>query len=454
MMNHNLTKGNITKTMLYFAFPMIIGNLLQQLYNIVDTLIVGRYLGVKALAAVGSSFTLMTFLTSMLLGLCMGSGTAFAIYYGGHNVKKLKSSIFVSFVFIGAFTILLNTLVYIWIDPMMRLLQVPQEIYPIMRQYLLVIFIGISATFLYNFVASLLRAMGNALIPLLFLMVSAVLNILLDFAFVIGVKWGVAGAAFATVIAQFVAGIGILIYAICKFPYLRLYREDMHLSKAMILEIFQLSMLTCVQQSVMNFGILIVQGLINSFGTIVMAAFAAAVKIDSLAYMPVQDFGNAFSTFIAQNYGAKKYERIRKGIKCAVGVSTFFCIIISIGVCIFAKPLMGIFIKDSEVDIIAVGVQYLRIEGVFYIGIGFLFLLYGFFRAVRRPGISVMLTMISLGTRVILAYTLSSISAIGVVGIWWAVPIGWILADIVGFLCYRKGRDNIYGNMITKSNAH
>ena len=168
-----------------------------------------------------------------------------------------------------------------------------------------------------------------------------------------------------------------------------------------------------------------------------MAAFAAAVKIDSFAYMPVQDFGNAFSTFIAQNYGAGRQDRIRAGIKSAIRTAAIFCLIISAGVFCFAGPLMGIFISPEETEIIAIGVQYLRIEGACYCGIGCLFLLYGLYRAIGRPGMSVVLTAISLGTRVALAYILSAVPAIGVVGIWSAIPIGWILADITGLLYYR-----------------
>ena len=205
-------------------------------------------------------------------------------------------------------------------------------------------------------------------------------------------------------------------------------------------EISRFSFLTCVQQSVMNLGILMVQGLVNSFGTVVMAAFAAAVKIDSFAYMPVQDFGNAFSTFIAQNYGAGKRLRIQEGIKSAAKTSVLFCLAISFAVWIFAEKLMLIFVQPQETEILAVGVGYLRIEGAFYWGIGCLFLLYGLYRAVRMPGMSVALTVISLGTRVALAYVLSSIPSVGLVGIWAAVPIGWILADLTGLLYYwRKG---------------
>lgn len=437
-MQHDLTRGPITKTMLAFAAPLILGNLLQQFYNIADTFIVGRFLGSQALAAVGSAYTLMTFLTSILLGLCMGSGAVVSIQYGQKDPDKMKNSIFISFCMIALVTIILMTAVFLLIDPIIHLLQVPREIYGLMREYLWIIFMGIGFTFIYNYCASLLRAVGNSLIPLIFLLVSSALNIGLDLLFVIGFHWGVGGAAAATVIAQGMSAIGILLFTLLHFPQLRPQKEHRHFAPWAIHNIFQYSFLTCLQQSVMNFGILMVQGLVNSFGTNVMAAFAAAVKIDSFAYMPVQDFGNAFSTFVGQNFGAKQTERIKAGIKSAVKVAFFFSVAVSIVVFVFATPLLTIFIDPAETEILSIGTDYLRIEGTFYCGIGCLFLLYGLYRAINRPGMSVVLTIISLGTRVLLAYVLSAIPAIGVTGIWWAIPIGWFLADLYGLVYYKK----------------
>lgn len=305
-----------------------------------------------------------------------------------------------------------------------------------MRDYLAVIFAGLAGIFLYNFFASLLRSLGNSVVPLAFLAVSACLNIVLDLWFVTGLHRGVAGAAEATVIAQYVSGIGIAIYTFVKFPQLLRREQGVRLRKSRVKEITSFSALTCMQQSIMNLGILAVQGLVNSFGTTIMAAFAAAVKIDAFAYLPVQDFGNAFSIFTAQNYGAKKPERIKKGIRTAVLVSVSFSLLISLCVCLFAAPLMSLFIDASEAAVIAEGARYLRIEGAFYFLIGILFLLYGLYRALGRPGMSVVLTVVSLGTRVALAYALSAVPAFGVMGIWWSVPIGWFLADALGIGYY------------------
>ncbi|MCM1048496.1 MAG: MATE family efflux transporter [Clostridiales bacterium] len=439
-MNYDLTQGNIMKKLLKFAFPIMVGNVLQQLYNVVDTLIVGRFLGENALAAVGSSYTLMVFVTSIILGLCMGSSAFFSMQFGRGDYNRLEKGIYMAFLMIGLVTMALNALVYAGLHGILAFLRVPAEVAPLMKEYLLWIFAGIAATFLYNFVANFMRALGNSLIPLCFLGVSAVLNIFLDLFFIRVLMWGVGGAAAATVISQYTAGIGILLYCVKKYPEVHIKKENRCWSKDILKELIGLSSLTCLQQSVMNFGILMVQGLVNSFGAVVMAAFAAAVKIDSFAYSPVQDFGNAFSTYVAQNYGAGKDERIRKGMKDAVLSAFLFCVIISTLVVGFAKPIMSWFLDENSAEAVTVGVGYLRIEASFYFGIGLLFLFYGYFRAINKPGISVILTVISLGTRVLLAYTLSAIEGIGVTGIWLSVPIGWFLADAAGTCFYMRSR--------------
>ena len=430
----DLTVGNINKKLWAFAIPLMLGNVMQQFYNLVDTWVVGKYIGDNALAAVGSSYSLMTFLTSVILGLCLGSSAFFSITFGEKNIKRLKNGMFISFVMIGIFSLILTFASFYLCSRIMKILQVPYDIQGIMSEYLKWIFVGIFATFLYNYFSNLLRGIGNSVIPLVFLCVSVILNIGLDLYFVLVLKQGIRGAAIATVISQYISGIGLMIYVYIRYPELRLKYEDTKFVKRTAYDIAILSGMTCLQQSVMNFGILMVQGIVNSFGTQIMAAFAVSVKIDTIAYMPVQDFGNAFSTFIAQNFGAGKYDRIKDGIKKALKSVVLFCIFISAIVFIFAKPLMMIFVNAESTEIINIGVQYLRIEGACYIGIGILFMLYGYYRAINKPSMSVVLTVISLGIRVVLAYVLSRV--IGVVGIWWSIPIGWFIADAVGICFY------------------
>ena len=434
-----LTSGNITSGLWAFAVPLMLGNLIQQFYNLADTWIVGRYIGNIGLAAVGSSYTLMTFLTYIIIGLCLGNSTFISMEYGKKNIEKIRNGIYISFVMILAVTVGIIIIFYGFLDEIIKMLQVPKDTVADMKVYLVYVFIGFFATFIYNYISNVLRAIGNSVIPLIFLGVSVVLNVFLDILFVAVLKMGVMGAAVATVISQYISALGTFGYYFFQYPQLKVRKSDIKWNKSNFKSILSLSGFTCIQQSVMNFGILIVQGLVNSFGTTVMAAFAVAVKIDTLAYMPVQDFGNAFSVFVAQNYGANKVQRINEGIKSAVISIFIFCILVSSAVFVFANDFMKIFVSNNQV--ISVGMGYLRIEGAFYIGIGILFMLYGFYRAVDKPIMSVVLTVISLGTRVILAYVLSAIDFIGVTGIWAAIPIGWFLADLVGLIYMKKTKN-------------
>lgn len=430
--NTKLTEGNILKNLLLFALPMMAGNLLQQIYNIADTLIAGRFIGTDALAATGSAYTLMTFITSVIIGLCMGSGALFSKWYGAGQIKEMQQDVQLSFYFIGTATLLIYLVVFPGTDIILHMVSVPDNIYTLMRTYIKIVFIGIGFTFLYNFFAYLLRSTGNSVVPLYFLAISSIMNILLDLYFVITLKKGIPGTAAATVISQAFSGLGITFYTIWKYPKFIKFQGRLQWARLKI--IIKTDVFTSMQQSVMNFGILMVQGLVNSFGTTIMAAFAAAVKIDTLAYMPAQEFGNAYSLFISQNYGAKKHERIQKGTKTAAIVSVTFCLAVSVIIWISARQFMCMFTKPEETEIISEGIQYLKIEGTFYFGIGLLFLLYGYFRGIQKSGISLILTVISLGTRVLLSYTLAPNTPLGVTAIWWSIPIGWILADITGIL--------------------
>ncbi len=436
MKEENLTQGPIFQKLLRFSLPMIAGNLLQQIYNLVDTLVVGKCIGANALAAVGSAYTLMVFLTSIIIGLCMGSGAFFSTDYGARDEEKLKGDIWLSFWFILAVTAGLYLILYPGMEPILKLLQTPAELMDMTREYVAAVFVGILFVFLYNFFSFLLRAMGNSVVPLIFLAISSLINVVLDIWFVAGLHMGVAGAAWATVIAQAVSGVGIGVYAVRKLPQLRLNRENRKWNMPRLKEIIFNDVATGIQQSVMNFGILMIQGLVNSFGPTIMASFAAAVKIDTIAYMPAQEFGNAYSMFVSQNYGAKQEERIRQGTRISFLVSALFCAVISVLIWLFARNLMLLFIDPEETAIVAEGIRYLRIEGAMYVGIGVLFLWYGYFRGVGKPHISLILTIISLGTRVVLSYALAPTTPLGVVAIWCSIPIGWFLADGAGVLFY------------------
>lgn len=429
-MQCDFTQGPIRRSLMVFSLPLIGGNLLQQLYNIVDTWIVGRYLGNAALGAVGSAFALMILLNSLLLGLCMGSGVVFSQLWGEGKQDEMKTAQVNAFLLIAAATAVLLAISYLALPAISRLMRIPPEAAEDFTAYLGIIFLGIPFTFLFHFFSAELRSVGNSLTPLVYLLISTVGNIVLDLLFVLRFHWGVAGAAWATVLAQGISAVGLALDTFFRVPQLRPGREHLRIEGKTMGRIASVSTLTSVQQSIMNFGILMVQSLVNSFGVATMAAFAAGVKIDSFAYSPAQDFANGFATFVAQNDGAGQKERVRQGFRAAAGMSLGFCLVVSVLVFVFAKPLLILFIDPSDVEVLAIGTTYLRMEGVFYVGIGMLFLLYATYRGLEQAGMSIVLTVISLGLRVVLSYALAPHWGAWV--IWLSIPIGWLVADIVG----------------------
>ena len=305
-----------------------------------------------------------------------------------------------------------------------------------LKEYLFWIFLGLLGVFLINYFSCLLRSVGDSVTPLIFLAISAIMNIALDLFFIISLGLGIAGAAIATIISQYFAGIGLLLVTVIRERNLVPHLSEIRVWRREIKSVLSYSVITSAQQSVMNFGILMMQGLVNSFGVSVMAAFAAGVKIDSFAYLPVQDFGNAYSFFIAQNSGKKLRDRIREGTVIAVVITVVFSIVISILVNLAAPFLISLFFSEPSADVISIGVSYIRLEGSFYALIGILFLLYGYFRADGRPVISLLLTVISLGLRVLLSYSLAP--SYGYHVIWLSIPLGWIAADATGYILYRR----------------
>lgn len=435
----DMTKGNANKLILKFALPMILGNIFQQVYNLVDTIVVGKFVGADALAVVGSSFAIVVFITSIIIGLTMGVGVILAQFYGANEMEKFKIVAITSFIFIGLITIVLMIISIGFIDPILKLFNMPSKLIKDAKSYLIIIIIGLIFTFVYNLGTALLRAIGDSKRPLYFLILASLINVVLDLVFVLQFNLGVKGVAIATTIAQGVSAILCTIYVCRKLPFISFKKEDIKIDRGILRLVAKYSILTSVQQSIMNFGILIVQGLVNSFGITVMAAFAAGVKIDSIAYMPVQDFGNAFSTFVAQNKGADKPERIKEGVKGAIKIIIAFCAVISTLIFVFSRNIMLLFIDKGEEEVIRLGVEYISVVAIFYVLIGFLFMFYGLYRGLGLLKMSIILTLVSLGTRVVLAYVLSATS-LGASGIWWSIPIGWALADILGFIVYKKNR--------------
>lgn len=435
-MQKDLTEGPIVRRLLLFSLPMTAANLLQQCYNLADTMIVGRFIGDDALASVGSAYTLMVFITSILLGLSLGSSALIANYYGAGKSEKMHTTIASSFIVIFLLSLIITVVSLFALDWIIGILNTPEELEEMLREYLFWIFLGLAGVFLTNYFSCLLRSVGDSVTPLIFLSLSAVMNIFLDLYFIISLGWGIAGAAIATIISQYSAGFGLLIVTVARNGNLIPSLDEIRKWRKEIRSVLSYSFLTSAQQSVMNFGILMVQGLVNSFGVSVMAAFAAGVKIDSFSYLPTQDFGNAYSFFISQNSGKGQRDRIRKGTRIAVLITVVFSLCISLLVNITAPWLIGIFFSNPGNEIISIGVSYLRVEGSFYALIGMLFLFYGYFRADGRPSVSLILTIISLGLRVLLSYTFAPL--LGYWAIWVSIPIGWAVADLAGLFFYKR----------------
>lgn len=435
-MQKDLTEGPIVRRLLLFSLPMTAANLLQQCYNLADTMIVGRFIGDDALASVGSAYTLMVFITSILLGLSLGSSALIANYYGAGKSEKMHTTIASSFIVIFLLSLIITVVSLFALDWIIGILNTPEELEEMLREYLFWIFLGLAGVFLTNYFSCLLRSVGDSVTPLIFLSLSAVMNIFLDLYFIISLSWGIAGAAIATIISQYSAGFGLLIVTVARNGNLIPSLDEIRKWRKEIKSVLSYSFLTSAQQSVMNFGILMVQGLVNSFGVSVMAAFAAGVKIDSFSYLPTQDFGNAYSFFISQNSGKGQRDRIRKGTRIAILITVMFSLFISLLVNITAPWLIGIFFSNPGNEIISIGVSYLRVEGSFYALIGMLFLFYGYFRADGRPSVSLILTIISLGLRVLLSYTFAPL--LGYWAIWVSIPIGWAVADLAGLVFYKR----------------
>ena len=378
----DLTSSSITGTMLRFALPMIAGNLLQQLYNVADTLIVGRFLGSVALAAVGSSYTLMTFLTSILLGLCMGSGAFFSIRYGEKDFSRLRAGIFASFTLIAALTFVINAAVFLWIDPIMRLLSVPVSVYGLMREYLWVIFFGIAATFLYNFFACLLRAAGNSVAPLWFLGVAALLNIGLDLLFVAVLGWGIGGAAAATILAQYASAIGIGLYVCWCCRSLLPGKEQLHFDRPLTAGILRLGIPIALQDVLVGVSFLVILAIVNSLGLLQSAGMGIAEKVCAFVMLLPSAFSQSVSAFVAQNTGAGKPERAKKALRYSVAVSLCISVFVFYFNFFHGDLLAGIFANDHAVILEAA--DYLKAYAIDCLLTSFLFCFVGYFSGLGK----------------------------------------------------------------------
>ncbi|MBQ2802331.1 MAG: MATE family efflux transporter [Lachnospiraceae bacterium] len=435
----NMTSGNPTSLILGFAVPLLIGNIFQQVYNFVDVIIVGRYLGEEALAGVGSTGNLTFFLLSLIMGLCNGAGIIIAQCFGAQDYKRMRRAVTAIIWVAGVLTILVSVLGVCLNEFFLRLLSVPENVIPYSKEYLHIIYLFVAGSVIYNGCSAVLRSFGDSKTPVYALTLGSVLNIVLDLLFVIKFQMGVSGVAYATVISQHASAVVCLVPLLCKGREFELSGLTLKPDKDMVALIFKTGVPTAFQSCLISIGGMSVQRLINSFGAAVMAAYAAAGKIDAIAIQVILSLGTALSVFTGQNMGQNQFDRIREGLHKTLLMTGIASVAIAVGAFVFGEELMRLFLGgvDSE-EVVLIGATYLSIMGVAYIICGIMQSYQNVLRGAGDVNVCVVAGMTELAGRVIFAYLLASL--IGVTGIWIATPLSWGCGCIVPVVRYYTGK--------------
>jgi putative MATE family efflux protein len=434
---HDLTTGRPAGLILRFATPMLLGNVFQQLYNVTDSIIVGRFLGKEALAAVGASFPLIFMLVSFIIGIASGSTIIIAQYFGAKDMAKVRRSIDTMYIFLFFASLLVGILGIAFSEPVFRLIRLPEEVIPQAALYMQVYFTGILFFFGFNGTSAVLRGLGDSKTPLYFLIISTLTNIVFDLLFVVVFRWGIAGAAMATVLSQAGAFITLVIYLNKKHPLINLSWRKLAWDREVFRESIRIGVPTGFQQTFVSLGMLALLRIVNDFGTDTVAAYSVAGRIDGLASLPAMNFGQALSTYTGQNIGARKISRVGEGLRATLRMSSMVAVVTSLIIMIFREPLMTLFTSDPEV--IQIGARYLLIVGGFYVLFSSMFVIGGVMRGAGDTIVPMFITLLSLWLfRIPLAAILSR--SIGVDGIWWAIPIAWFMGMTLSFLYYRTGK--------------
>lgn len=440
-MNNDMTNGNPSKILFYFAFPMILGNILQQLYGIVDSMIVGNFIGANALASVGASYPITFVLITVANGASIGCGVVISQYFGAKYMEEMKTSIYTSLIFIAIFSVILMFLGLIFTKSILNLMNTPSDIFKDSCDYLRIYFIGVVFLFIYNIVNASFNALGNSKTPLIFLIISSIINIVLDLFFVVKLNMGVKGTAYATLISQGISAIFSLIFLLKTIIKIETPRKIKSFNFKILKNIGKIAIPSILQQSIVSIGNLFVQALVNSYGAVVIAGYAVATKIDSITILPMSNMSNAVSTFAGQNIGAGKPERIKKGYKAALFMIGIFCAFVAVSMFVFGHKLIGLFVDSKvSIEVIDIGSQYLRIVSVFYFFMGLMVITNGVLRGCGDMKMFLISTASNLSTRVLCAYGLAYV--IGQQAIWWAVPLGWITASSISVLRYKSEKWN------------
>lgn len=421
---HNLTEGNVTRCMVSFSIPLLFGNALQQLYSAAAAVIVGNYAGKTALAAVGTAAPIMNILMFLMVGITMGSSILMSEFFGAAEHEKVRQEEVTSILSGLIFTIVLSVAMIFLIKPLLILIKTPAEIMPQAEAYLEIIITGLVFSFLYNILSSSLRSIGDSATPLFFLIFSAFINIGLGIVLVKDFGLGVCGAAYATVISQAVSALLCMGYIYWKVPILRFHVRDLKINFPLLAQTASYSSVSAIQQTFLYVGIFILQGAVNPLGVDAIAAYNAVTRIDGFILAPTDSLALALTTFISQNRGAGKLDRIRQGMKSSVVIGLSYCGMLAVSVFFSAQTLMTFFLDSGEVSAIEVGIKYLKIMAAFYILPAFCNSFQGFFRGLGRMDITLFATIIQIPVRVIFAYML--VEHLGLAAVAVGVTVGWI----------------------------
>ena len=433
----DLSVGKESKLILQFASPMLLGNVFQQLYNIVDSVIIGRFIGKEALAAVGASFPILFAVISLVIGFATGATIIVAQYFGAKQMEKVKRTID-TFYIVMFFASLFFSAVGIWFsDDLFRLIQLPEDVLPYASLYLKIYLSGLVFFFGFNGTSAILRGLGDSKTPLYFLILSTFANIFLDILFVVVFKWGIAGVAIGTILSQGGAFITAIVYLNKYHKVVKFSFKGMVFDRDIFKKSVRIGLPSGLQQSFVAVGLLALIWIVNLFGTDVIAAYSIAMRIDSLAMMAAMNFASALATFVGQNLGANKPERVRSGLIATLKMTTIISISISFIAIFFSDKLMGMFTTDENV--IAIGARYLIIVSSFYVMFSTLFVFNSVMRGAGDTLIPMFITLLALWVvRIPAAYFLSR--HFGVDGIWWSTPMGWFVGMTFSFLYYMTGR--------------
>jgi len=432
----DLTKGKESSLILKFAMPMLLGNIFQQLYNVVDSIIVGNFIGKEALAAVGASFPIIFAFLSLIIGIASGSTIVISQYFGAKEIEKVKRTIDTLFIFLFFASITISIIGIIFSEDIFRFLKLPEAVIPQAKVYFNIFIGGVLVSFGFNGTSAVLRGLGDSKTPLYFLIVSTFFNIGFDLLFVLVFKWGIAGVAIATVLAQAGAFLTAVLYLNKKHEIIRFSFTKLIFDKEIFKKSIRIGLPTGIQQTFVAIGMTALIGIVNRFGTNVIAAYSVVMRIGSLATLPAMNFAQALGTFVGQNIGAKKMERVKTGLIATLKMSSLVSIAVSAFVLLGAPFLMNLFTNDPEV--IRIGKEYLYIVGGFYVVFSAMFTIAGVMRGAGDTLIPMFFSLISLWVvRIPSAWFLSK--ELGEIGIWWSMPIGWGVGLTLSFIYYLTG---------------